>query len=206
VQTRRRAVILVTVIGLLAISGLAMADAHFDEDDDGVFNFGADSGPDEEEFLFWNITSLEPGDDDLENLWESCALEDEEPFEYEFDGEVLDLDGYTDYGTCGPFQGGDVTEDGHPLNHGAYMSFFNSEYEGNGRGCLNRHLAKSDLGKGTDEDPGEIDFESVAVDCQHGKKAADGQDGLGAESSETGRAKWGDEKPGKSGDAPGHNK
>lgn len=222
-QTRKRMVILTTVIGLLAISGLAVADDHFDENDDGVFNFAADSGPDEEAFLFWNVTSLDYGDDgfeDFETLWDSCALEDEGPFEYKFDGEQIELDGYTDDGTCGPFQGGDVTEDGHPLNHGAYMSYFNahfdeivdsllegdSSYELKGRGCLNRHLAKSDLGKETDENPGEIDFESAAVDCQHGKKTADQQAEPAAESSANGRAKWGDDKPGKSGDAPGHNK
>jgi len=201
VLTKRRAVVLVAVIGLLAISGMAMAADHFDENDDGVFNFGSDSGPDAE-FLFWNITSLEYGDDDFEWLYESCALEDDGSFEYTFEDDTLDLTGYTSE-DCGPFQGGDVTADGHPYNHGAYMSFFNSMYEGSGRGCLNHHLAQSDLGKDVDLVPGEIDFQTVAVDCQHGKKSAAER---GPHSQTTGQAKWGDEKPGKSGDAPGHNK
>lgn len=185
-----------------------MAADQFDENDDTVFNIGADTGPEDEAFLFWNITSLEYPDTDFAGLYDSCALEGEGPFTYVFDGEVLQLDGYTDDGTCGPFQGGDVTADGHPLNHGAYMSFFNSLYDGAGRGCLNRHLAQTNLGKqsgetsGTIETDDQIDFQTVAADCQHGKKSADGQtDGLSV-----GQAHGHNGTHGKSGDAPGHNK
>jgi hypothetical protein len=184
-----------------------MAADQFDENDDTVFNIGADTGLEEEAFLFWNITSLEYPDTDFAGLYEACALEGES-FTYDFDGEVLQLDGYTDDGTCGPFQGGDVTADGHPLNHGAYMSFFNSLYDGTGRGCLNRHLAQTDLGKETDGAPGtiepddQIDFQTVAADCQHGKNAVEGAtDGLSV-----GQGHGHNWTHGKSGDAPGHNK
>lgn len=183
-----------------------MAADEFDDNDDTVFNFAADTGMDDEAFLFWNITSLEYGDDDFGGLYESCALAGEEPLTYQFDGEVLTLDGYTDDGTCGPLQGGDVTADGHPLNHGAYMSFFNSLFEGTGRGCLNRHLAKSSFGKKADEGGAMeaddmIDFQTIAADCQHGKKSTE-------ESGEplVGKAHGHANSHGKSGDAPGHNK
>ena len=205
-RKKRTAVVLTTIIGLLAISGLAMASSQAGEKDDGVLNFAADSGPDGA-FLFWNITSLEFfGDNDINALYEACALEGEGPFQYTFDGETLQLDGYNDDGTCADFQGGDVTADGHPLNHGAFMSAFNSWYEGPGHGCIVRHLAQSDLGKTTDTTVGEIDFESAAVDCQHGKASFDEQGEQGSDSTPPGKAKWGEDKPGRSGDAPGHNK
>ena len=207
VKTRQKVVVLITVLGLLAISGIAMAAEHFDENDDTVFNIGADTGPEDEAFLFWNITSLEFGDDDFADLYDSCALEGEGPFTYVFDGEVLQLDGYTDDGTCGPLQGGDVTADGHPLNHGAYMSFFNSTYEGTGRGCLNSTLAHSGLGKDSDdagpvEPDDQIDFQTVVADCQHGKKSDEGQ----IEGQSVGNGRGNNGTHGKSGDAPGHNK
>jgi len=205
VKNRRTAVVLATIIGLLAISGLAMASSQSGEKDDGVLNFAADSGPDGD-FLFWNITSLEFGDDDFNTLNESCALEGQGPFQYTWDGEVLQLDGYIEDGTCGAFQGGDVTADGHPLNHGAFMSAFNSWYEGPGRGCIVRHLAQSDLGKTTDTTAGEIDFESAAIDCQHGNGSVDHPTQNDPNTSAPGRARWGEDKPGRSGEAPGHDK
>lgn len=202
---RRTTVVLTTIIGLLAISGLAMASSHSAEKNDGVLNFAADSGPDGE-FLFWNITSLEFGEDDFTGLYDSCALEGQGPFQYTWDGAALQLDGYTDDGTCSSFQGGDVTADGHPLNHGAFMSAFNSWYEGTGRGCIVRHLAQSDLGKTTDTTAGEIDFESAALDCQHGNSSVDHPTDNDSDTSPPGKDKWGEDKPGRSGDAPGRNK
>jgi len=91
---------------------------------------------------------------------------------------------------CG-VSGGDVTGPAGQVNHGMFMKLFNSLYEGTGRGCLIRHLAQSDLGKGDQqvvpgEDPdfdpivsgesGEIAFASVEADCEHGKKTENEDD------------------------------
>ena len=73
------------------------------------------------------------------------------------------------------------------INHGMFMKLFNSMWEGGpGRGCVNRHLAQSGLGKGdqqitvseaeeadftqvADGDTGEVSFSTVLADCQRGK-------------------------------------
>jgi hypothetical protein len=71
------------------------------------------------------------------------------------------------------------------VNHGMFMKTFNSLFEGTGRGCVNRFLAQSDLGKGDqqvrvgdvdpDADPiadgatGEIGFETFLADCERDK-------------------------------------
>ena len=72
---------------------------------------------------------------------------------------------------------------GH-INHGQFMKLFNSLIDMRGRGCLNRWLAQSGLGKGDQqvktqdfEDPEDvkvgIDFETVIATCDHGKKVKD---------------------------------
>jgi hypothetical protein len=70
-----------------------------------------------------------------------------------------------------------------------FMRLFNSLYtgEGQGRGCLVRHLAQSDLGKGDQQvqagdvvvtdplasgDTGSVEFTTVETDCEHGRGAA----------------------------------
>ena len=81
--------------------------------------------------------------------------------------------------TCG-ISGHAVGEQGH-INHGQFMKLFNSLIDMRGRGCLNRWLAQSGLGKGDqqvktqdfeDAEDGKvgIDFETVIATCDHGKK------------------------------------
>ena len=95
------------------------------------------------------------------------------------------------------------------------MKLFNSLYEGRNRGCVNRFLAQSDLGKGdqkvrvpdvdagaeavADGDTGTVSFESALANCVKDDKAK-GQD----RSQKKGDR---DDRPrGKSGEAPGRNK
>ena len=67
----------------------------------------------------------------------------------------------TSGGDCG-LRGGEVAGRQGQINHGSLMKLFDSLYVGQGRGCLNRHLAQADFGKGdqqiyvSDVDP---DFE-----------------------------------------------
>ena len=92
-------------------------------------------------------------------------------------------------GECG-VSGGEVSGPNGQVNHGMFMRLFNSLYEGRGRGCVVRHLAQSDLGKGEQQvqagdtsfesveagDTGTVDFTTAEADCEHGRNA-DEQDG-----------------------------
>lgn len=225
---KRRGVVLLTFIGLLALSGLASAQLGEEEEpEDTMFNFGYD-----EKFhlLVWN-TSPSNGPND-------CTLENRavNPSYLTETGSIL-VDGLTREGTDVTFPDREVeTADPLPyssdndcklhaaeiagpngqINHGMFMKLFNSLYEGQGRGCLNRYLAQSDLGKGdqhirvsdddpdfvpvVDEDTGEIVFSTFAADCERGKNG--NGNGPEAASNRDGRP----DSPGKSGDAPGRNK
>ena len=167
------------------------------EDGDTVLNFGYD---DESQLFVWNTSSTE-GDHD-------CSLEkDGDPeygTRYGVDGGDISVDGLT-------LEGGDVTfpardEEGDDavyepegecalgaaevagpngqINHGMFMKAFNSIYEATGRGCINRHLAQSDMGKDdqqvrvsdvdpdfvpvADGDEGDVTFSTVLADCERG--------------------------------------
>ena len=93
-------------------------------------------------------------------------------------------------GDCG-LSGGEVSGPNGQVNHGMFMKLFNSLYDGRGRGCVVRHLAQSDLGKGDQQvqandptpfesveagDTGTAEFTSAESDCEHGRKAGE-QDG-----------------------------
>lgn len=232
-KLKRTGTILLTVLGLLVMSGLAMA-ATDDDKNDTVFNYGYDV---DEQFLIWNVSSLdyEPNYGALfEELYSECSL-DTQTFSYIVGDLGLELteagpaeEGSsepvpTDQLECGPFVGGYVTGPNGQINHGQFMKLFNSMYDGPRRGCISRHLAHSLLGKNDQKltvreaaelNPpyqpdglGEVTFSSEVADCLN-KKAQNGEDGPG--NSAAGKAKkadkWPDGKPGKSGNAPGRNK
>lgn len=108
------------------------------------------------------------------------------------------------------------------VNHGMIMSLFNSMYDGPHKGCVVRYMAQSDYGKKDngqikvsdveldteplqDGDIGELDFESVLADCEHGN--ANKEDKLtGQENAAAKKAAKADRPRGNSADAPGKNK
>ncbi|MDH3605593.1 MAG: hypothetical protein OER12_01200 [Acidimicrobiia bacterium] len=114
-------------------------------------------------------------------------------------------------GECG-LSAGVVAGPNGQVNHGQLMKAFHQLFDMRGKGCVNRLLAQSDLGKGDqqvktgDVDPefaagesGTLEFLSFTVDCEHGKK----------EKSDDHPSQQGKEKsdsPGKSGQAKGRNK
>ena len=233
----RTAVIVLSAIGLFALSGIALAANESQEDT--VFNYGYDE---DSQFFAWNVTSLEydpdyealeetvgeeepASDEELAVLLEACGLaapEGEEPIEYgyTFDGETIQLFALTDgsfdpeadvpleSGECGEITGGYVTGPEGQVNHGMFLKLFNSLYEGPNRGCLVRHIAQSDLGKGDQQveaDPafeagdtveliedGTIDFTTVAADCVRGPQGGDdGEDEVeGEDSDRRGPPEW----------------
>jgi hypothetical protein len=117
-----------------------------------------------------------------------------------------------------------VGANGH-INHGTFMKLFNELVDMPGRGCLNRWLAQSQLGKNEQHvrntdfvvvkiavgDDGDIDFETAIASCDRGKKdKPEDHPGQGHGKEKTndgeGSAKGRPTSPGKSADAPGHNK
>lgn len=232
---KNKITILAAVLGLLAMSGLALAAEHDGaEPEDTVFNYGYDE---DNQVLVWGLSPVE--------TQEECALGDAVGVTYGTtdDGVIQipllpdDACGLTAVAVPGP---------NGQVNHGMFMKAINSVHEGTGRGCVNRHIARSGLGKGdqqinvpdvepgssevTEGDTGTVDFETVLADCERGKegnltgqdkaaanKAAAAEKERGNSTSAPGRSgsspgKSGpaqsnsDTSPGKSGSAPGHNK
>ncbi len=213
-KLKRSAIATFVALGLFVSSGIAVAETL--EDDvpeeetidtelmaDTLFSFGYDlmNG-----LLLWNISSID----------EPCALPTSEESETDPEAES-DPD-------C-ELTEGEVAGPNGQVNHGMFMKLFNSLYEGTGRGCVVRHLAQSDLGKGDQqvkggeeeaepdasevEDEYEVDFTTIETLC-HEDDAED------AELEEEGKGKpaWAGkpegkgkpDSPGKSGSAPGKNK
>ena len=238
---------MLTVIGLLAMSGVALASS----DDDTVFNYGYDQ---DSQFFMWNVTSLDyspdadaleegleddesTADTEFEALLEACGLGagpggESVEYGYTFDGEriqVYDLtegefdpDGddpieSVESGDCGEFDGGYVTGPEGQVNHGMFLKLCNSKYEGENRGCLVRHIARSDLGKdgqqvqadpefeaGETAEPiedGTITFTTTGADCVRGPERNQVDEEIDEESERRGPPQFVKDKFG--GDGPG---
>lgn len=230
---RRKLILVLSIVGLISISGMALAETADDDEptNDTVFNFDY---IEEDRFLMWNVSSIDyevstsaEGGDDLSyvELVELCSLDtvegEEVEFEYEVDSEgniTLYLEGeeYALDEACNELVGGEVTGPEGQVNHGTIIALFNAMYDGDNRGCLVRHLAQSDLGKGDQQitveeaDPdfestneGTVSFTSVETDCQHGQdedvEDADDRGGPPDFVKETLREKFEDGGPGRSG-------
>jgi hypothetical protein len=232
---KKKITILAAVLGLLALSGLAVATEHDgDEPEDTVFNFGYDEA---NQVLVWGLSPIDSQED--------CTFDDSVEVTYgTTDDGVIQIPLLPD-DACA-LSGVAVPGPNGQVSHGMFMKAINSVYDGAGRGCINRHIAGSDLGKGEQQiqvsevDPdspevtegvlGTVDFETVLADCERGKegdltgqdkaaanKAAAAEKERGNSTSAPGRSgsspgKSGpaqsnsDSSPGKSGSAPGHDK
>lgn len=240
---KRRLIITLAVVGMLTSAGIAAAAEE--DPEDTVFNYGYDEV---NHVLLWgahasdglydcslevqgNLTAsygltadglvivetLHDGQDAVvvfqptleENLSDEFEAPADMPVEYTGpDGECV-------------VGGGVVDGPNGQVNHGMVMKLFNSVYEGPGRGCLVRHLAKSDFGKGDqqikvpDVDPeapaleegteAEVAFQTALTDCEHGK--ANKEDKLtGQEKAAAKKAAKANGEHGNSANAPGKNK
>jgi hypothetical protein len=228
-------------------------DSEEPDRDDTLFNFGYDLI---NRIFVWGLSSLdgvydctlengpltatygEAGDDDIpvDNLEGDSGVvsfpnrpADEVADDLEPADAPIEYSGSD--GECG-VTGGDVSGPNGQVNHGMFMKLFNRVYDGTGRGCVVRHLAQSDLGKGDQlvqagdddvidpveaGDTATIDFTSVEADCERGNKDSE-------ETGDTEHARSGNpngkpdhagkpdsagkksSSPGNSGSAPGHNK
>ena len=228
----RKGIVLLTVIGLLALSSMALAQSdEGEESEDTIFNFGYDEGF---HLLVWN-TSPTNGSNDctLENGVVNATYsltgdglivvdgltqgEGEDEMEVSFparedgDGDVF----YSDSGECG-LRAADVTGPNGQVNHGMFMKLWNSLDQGKGLGCLTRHLAGSDLGKEDQIKVSDVDSdfapvtegETGVIDFLTFTADCEHGNGNGNGNSSEAAANSGGrpDSPGKSGDAPGRNK
>lgn len=205
---KKKVTILAAVLGLLAVSGLAIAAEiqaeNQDDPEDTVFNYGYDE---DNHVLVWGTSASE--------TLEDCTLEgDSVDISYGPSEEGVIQVPLAEQEECG-VSGVSVLGPNGQVNHGMFMKAFNSVWEGPGRGCVNRFLAQSDLGKGdqqiqvADVDPnapelaegdmGTVDFTTVLANCEHGK-----EDHLtGQERAAANRAAAAGQEKGKSDSAPG---
>ncbi len=182
------------LLGLLIGSGVAWAQENppevegveSDQASDTLFNFGYDIL---HHFFGWNLSaldglfdcSLEDGEFTLtygaptdegsipvDNLEDEVGVvtfpdrpEDQLAEGLEPAGAPAPYTGAD--GECG-LSGGDVTGPAGQVNHGMFMKLFNSLYEGQGRGCVVRFIAHSDLGKG-DQQVGPEGDAQLRADC-----------------------------------------
>jgi len=191
-------VVFVSLVGLLGVSVVAMAEHEESHPEDTWFSFGYDPL---DHFLAVNISSNDVDD---------CALEGETAGTYGEPSEdgIYPLELRDPYDMCA-VEGVVVAGPNGQINHGQFMKAAKSLLDMKGQGCLVRYLAKSDIGKtdGTKVsvsdvgpveigDGGQFDFSSFEADCNRGNKD---------ERPEKAKKSRPD-SPGKSADAPGKNK
>lgn len=161
---RKKLIVLTTVLGLLAFSGVAAADQHeTDDTEDTTFNFGYD----EDNGVFIWGSSASDGDFDctLENgLLEATygsqdgglLIEDLVHLEGDDAGSTVEFDPaeegdpsleYDPANEDCQLTAGEVAGPQGQINHGMFLKTFNAMFDGQARGCMVRHIAQSDLGK-----------------------------------------------------------
>jgi hypothetical protein len=209
-KRKRTGIAVLALIGMLIGSGIALADPLETEEEptdsqvlaDTLFSFGYDliNG-----LLLWNISSVD----------EPCTLPTG-------DGAEPEVEPDPDADPECELTGGEVAGPNGQVNHGMFIKLFNSLYDGNARGCVIRHLAQSDLGKGDQQvkvgdeveseetdDTAPIDFTTVEADCEKGGDDTELVEGNG-NGNGNGKGKPANagkpESPGKSASAPGKNK
>lgn len=220
---RKKLIVLTTILGLIAFSGVAAAEEHeSDETGDTTFNFGYD----EDNGVFIWGSSASDGDFDctLENgslraiygddSDGGLLVEDLTYLEGDNAGQTVEFDPaeegddsleYDPEGEDCQLTAGEVAGPQGQINHGMFLKTFNAMFDGQARGCMVRHIAQSDLGKGPQqvnvseveetveteetediEEPDGIDFETVMTDCLHGPDDAE----IEGENNGQGRPGW----------------
>lgn len=151
------------VISLLALFAFSGA-AHAASEDDTVVNYGYDESS---QFFMWNVTFLEwieaaetgTSPATIDDQVDTCGLDpDGEGTDHEytavtgddgtFEMTLSDESGEIEIAECGELAGAFVTGPNGQVNHGMFLKTFNETYQGPHRGCIVRHIARSDLGKG----------------------------------------------------------
>ncbi len=169
---RKKLIVLTTILGLIAFSGVAAAQEHDESEEGGdtTFNYGYDEA---NGVFIWGSS---PSDGDFDCTLENGSLR--ATYWDEGDGGLLveDLIHLNEGGVAGDTVEFEPTEEGDPsleydpegedcqltagevagpqgqVNHGMFLKLFNSMFDGQARGCMVRHIAQSeDLGKGNQQ-------------------------------------------------------
>ncbi|MFP4074577.1 MAG: hypothetical protein ACLFVZ_11120, partial [Actinomycetota bacterium] len=163
---RKKLIVLTTILGLIAFSGVAAAEEREPEEtEDTTFNFGYDE--DNGVFLWGSSSSDGDYDCTLENgslraiygddgdggllVEDLMHLEEGDTtgsVEFDSTDEEGDTIAYTEDGHDCELTAGEVAGPQGQINHGMFLKTFNAMFDGKARGCLVRHIAQSDLGKG----------------------------------------------------------
>lgn len=209
-RNRRSLMFFVVVGALVAASGVAAAA----EDDDTTFSYGYD----EENRLLLINTSPYDATTEEATCQLDTDLEDDAGTEYELTysslTEPVAVEPLTvDDDTC-ELEAAEVSGPNGQINHGMFMKAFKDLYDGPRRGCVNRYLAQTDLGKGDQQiqadpesefeaetNPSSAEFFTALADCEN-ENGDDEQ--LSELSNGNGNGKGRPDSPGKSASAPGH--
>ncbi len=167
--TKRSVIALITALGLLAISSIALAEHETDHPEDTEFSFGYDEenhvlavnvGPNDGLYVCKfddGLLRAQYGEADEEGIVPVDSLEDEDgpkEFDPRLEHELADGLEPADepFAYAGPdgecrVNGIVVAGPNGQVNHGQFMKAFRQLIDFKGHGCINRYLAQSDLGK-----------------------------------------------------------
>jgi hypothetical protein len=246
---RSRIIVVVAAFSVLFTAGIASAGSEeTDPRVDTRFTYGYDA---EAQLFFTSIQATDTSTLDCTlngELSAACGIADKEDGTIPVTGLTNGTDAVT-FASTDPDDGIEPTQDRLPydgdgecgisgvavgsqghINHGQFMKLFKQLFDTGGRGCLNRWLAQSDLGKDDQQvktqdfeapeigddgtfDDGTIDFTTVGANCNRDKKDKP-EDHPGRGHKKTDEAADADEDqgggrpdtPGKSDKAPGHKK
>ena len=241
-RVRRSSIVAVIVAGVLAIAVIAAAapgDLGEEPAEDTLFNFGYDQ---DNHTLLVGVSATDSAFDCTLEIGTLTAkygtanspipvdmLLNEDRTAVEFANRPDDEVGsdftlapgpvaYTGTdGECG-VSAGVVGGPNGQINHGQFMKAYHELVDKQGMGCLNRIMAQSDLGKGSQQlltsdaafvpdSSGQVDFTTVAADCAKKDKGENSQASLnGQEEKDKGDKSGRPDSPGNSGNPPGHNK
>ena len=215
-KQKRIGLISLLVGALLLSSGIAAASEH----EDTAFNYGYDEA---NRFLVINTSQFDVSAPDA-----ACQLDEDEDPEDDAGTEhdvsyasfdPIEVEDLTDAdGTTCDLQAAEVSGPNGQVNHGMIMKAFKTLYDGPRRGCVNRYLAQSDLGKDDQQvQAGEeastfvpltslstVEFFTALADCERGDDEIESE--IEGQGNGNGKGKGRPDSPGKSGSAPGRDR
>lgn len=207
---RIRIIVVFAALSLLLTAGIASANGDGGKPEgDTLFNFGYD--PEAQLFLYGTAPATE-------DMVVTCTLANGAlavSYGHADDDDIIPVE--TNGAECA-VSAVEIGDRGH-INHGQFMKLFNELIDTPRRGCLNRWLAKSQLGKNDQHirhtdfgaadgavDGGDVFFETAIASCDKKREDHPGQGHAKADKQNKGNGHGRPDSPGKSDKAPGRDK